>query len=453
MENKNYWFVVVDDDIISLKNARDLLGGDDLRISSVRSGKELLVFMQKNQPDLILLDVMMPDMDGFETYQKLIELEEQEGRQHTPVIFLTGENDVGVEQKGLMLGASDFIRKPINRQILLSRLNNIMKNREAIENLTNEANTDRLTGFFNKSYAAERMVEICNDYQGLLMILDLDSFKLVNDLYGHDMGDNVLSRFAEVVRHNCREKDTLCRIGGDEFLAFFADTLDGNVAYSFTKRINNQLVDVCKELMGEDFGIPIGVSVGCVPVPKKSDYNALFQLADKALYQVKQDGKHGCFFYDTRETENDNGFDPKHEIQRMVTLCRERGNADNAMLLGQDAFISVYRYLERYARRHNEEITKVLVYLKSDSDNDKEEFLDAMSTFGNILQGNFRKNDVIIKCRANCYFLLLSEYNPDDEQTVMNRIIEKWKLTEYASKFPIKYERMVEENNEQNDNN
>ncbi|MBO4337050.1 MAG: diguanylate cyclase [Lachnospiraceae bacterium] len=434
---KKTWIAVVDDDAISLKNARDLLSSDELRISCVRSGRELLIFIKKNRPDLILLDVMMPEMDGFETYQKLCEYEDEQKLAHVPVIFLTGENDSDVEQKGLMIGASDFIRKPINKEVLLKRIQNIIHNREAIENLTEEANTDKLTGFYNKAYAHENMPQICRENRGMLMILDLDSFKLVNDLFGHDMGDRVLRAFADIARRNCREKDILCRIGGDEFLAFFKDTIDENIAHSFTERLNEQFLDVCASLMGENFDIPTGVSVGCVPVTEKGDYNTLFMLADKAMYQVKQNGKHSCQFYDTSKTGDDSVFDPEDELYRMTTLCSERGKAESAMMLGQEAFISVYRYLDRFAKRHHDGMTKVLMYLNAAEDTDKEEFMDAMSLFGNILQNSFRKNDVITKSRSNCYFLLLSEYTRQDLELIIDRVTEKWADTDYAGRFSI----------------
>ena len=439
MDNKKNWVVVVDDDVIALKNTRDLLNCEDLRVSSLRSGADLLTFVRKNQPDLILMDIMMPEMDGFETYQKLMEFEDEQGRAHTPVIFLTGEIDADTEQKGLMIGASDFIRKPINKNVLLKRVQNTISHKETIENLTEEALTDKLTGFYNKTFEKNEMPKICLEKTGMLMMIDLDSFKLINDIYGHDMGDKVLTAFANVARRNCREGDILCRVGGDEFLAFFEDTTDENIAVSFNTRLNEQLVDECIALMGEDFDVPIGVSIGCVPVLANRDYETLFQLADKALYQVKQSSKHGCRFYDTGQREEDVSFDPDKEFRRMLTLCNERGRAEQAMMLSQDAFVSVYRYMDRFARRHNAGLTKVLVWLNSDENADKQEFAEAMTALGDVLQSSLRKSDAINKCRNNCYFLLLSEFDAPDEDVVIERFVEKWKQSEYAERFHMEY--------------
>ena len=97
----DYWIVVVDDETLSLTTAKNLLGDQNMRVSCLRSGRDLQKFMAKNEPDLILLDVLMPDMDGFATYHALRELEEASGKKQTPVIFLTGSDDSETERRGL----------------------------------------------------------------------------------------------------------------------------------------------------------------------------------------------------------------------------------------------------------------------------------------------------------------------------------------------------------------
>ncbi|MBQ9334274.1 MAG: response regulator, partial [Lachnospiraceae bacterium] len=105
------WVVVVDDEPLNLTHIRSILAGEKNRVTCLRSGGELLRFIQKSEPDVILLDVIMPEMDGFETYRRLRIFEEQNERNEIPVIFLTGDKDTETEHKGLKLGASDFIHK------------------------------------------------------------------------------------------------------------------------------------------------------------------------------------------------------------------------------------------------------------------------------------------------------------------------------------------------------
>ena len=194
-----YWIAVVDDDALLLRSAKDLLEGYAMRVTPLRSGSALLKFIENNTPDLVVLDILMPEMDGFETFHQLRALEEKLGRHTTPVIFLSGDNDMAAERRGLRDGASDFVRKPIDKDILVSRIFNTIESHKTIELLTEKATLDKLTGFINKASGIEKISEMCQDHDGALMLFDLDNFKLVNDIYGHDMGDEVLIAFSEIV--------------------------------------------------------------------------------------------------------------------------------------------------------------------------------------------------------------------------------------------------------------
>ncbi len=436
-----YWVVVVDDDVFSLKTARNLLNGDQVRVSVVRSGPELLTFMKKNEPDVILLDVMMPGMDGFETYRELRDYEEREERRQTPVIFLTGDNDSQTERRSLTIGASDFIRKPFDKDIMLSRIVKTVQNSRTIENLTEEASLDQLTGFLNKASGTAKVEELCRTSSGVFMIIDLDNFKLVNDLFGHETGDKVLSSFADIIRKNTRSGDVLCRIGGDEFLAFYQGAADEKVVRTLTNRLNEQLVTVCMRLMGEDFGIPIGVSIGCALVPEQgNDYQSLFRMADKTMYQVKLNGKHGYAVYDPfLETRQTDGVDLQEEMVRITKIVEERGEYGNAMRLSQDAFSWVYRYIVRFIQRYKDSAVKLLFALSPRNPGDEDILPKAAEEFGDLLQRQLRKSDIILQSKPNQFFLLLPETLEKYASVVAGRVTEEWKGTEYHSRIGISY--------------
>ena len=443
MEEKQYRIVVVDDDAICLRNAKNMLSGDRIRVSSVRSGKELLTFLLKHEPDLILLDVMMPEMDGFETYEKLREFETEEGRRQVPVIFLTAENDSKTENRGLKLGASDFVRKPIDKDILLTRIENIIAQTETIEILTEEALTDSLTGFYNKTWATEKMEEVCQTGGGMLMILDLDNFKLINDLYGHDMGDQVLKAFADVARRSTREEDILCRIGGDEFLAFLRSHASESSAGALTERLNTRLTDACRELMGEEFDIPIGVSVGGVAVPRLGGlYEELFSQADKALYQVKQSGKHGCHIHTEEYVLSDIGTrgDPEEELSRFLQIYEERNDVGEAMLVGQEAFTSIYRYTVRFSARHKQDVCTLYFALFEKEEGGSSDRIEAASDMlRDILTQSFRKNDVITQTGVGAFLLLMPELGKENTELIIQRIYEKWGESGFSHGFEVRY--------------
>ncbi|MBE6910388.1 MAG: diguanylate cyclase [Ruminococcaceae bacterium] len=424
----NDWIVVVDDDAMSLHNARDMLRDNQMRVSTARSGRDLLAFMERHSPDLILLDILMPEQDGFETYRLLREFESRAGRRPTPVIFLTGENDDATEQRGLTMGASDYIRKPFHQDILLRRIRNTIENSRTIENLTAEATRDKLTGFLNKAGTAAQLPVLCLTETGMLTILDLDSFKLVNDIYGHEMGDRVLTAFADIVRCSTRAEDVLCRIGGDEFLVFCRGACGEEGVAALTKRLNEQLTAACARLMGEDFGIPIGVSVGAVPVPEQGrDYRLLFPLADKALYQVKQNGKHGFAVYsDASDAPDAGGIDK--ELARMTRIMEERGEPVSALWLGQDAFTGAYRFLLRELRQTGGNAAGVLFRLTAENGVSRE----AAERFGELLGGALGTRDAVLQASQTQYFVLLPGRTGADAEALAASVAKEWKAGAYG---------------------
>ena len=145
------WIIVVDDDTANLKMAGHILSKNNMRVTALKSGRAFLEYVEGNgMPDLVLLDIKMPEMDGFETLLKLREIEEKKGLMKTPVIFLTADEDVDTETRGFEVGVSDFIRKPFNPDVLLRRLDNILSNSQEMQSLKSEATIDKLTGFLNK---------------------------------------------------------------------------------------------------------------------------------------------------------------------------------------------------------------------------------------------------------------------------------------------------------------
>ncbi|MBO4266769.1 MAG: diguanylate cyclase [Lachnospiraceae bacterium] len=433
-----YWIVAVDDEPLSLKNAREQLNKKGMRVSCLRSGKELLTFMENNDPDLILLDILMPEMDGFETYRELRKFEEQNKKTKTPVIFLTGESSSEIERRGLRAGASDFIHKPFDRDVLVNRIINTITNSKTIETLTEEATLDKLTGFLNKGSGTERVISLCSERSGTLMIFDLDNFKLVNDIYGHDMGDRFLESFSEVLRHNVRSEDVICRIGGDEFMAFFVDITEEEAVRSLVARLNDQLDEEAAVLMGSDHGLPVGISVGCAFVPEHSDdYQVLFQYADSALYKVKQNDKHGYAIYELGDIEKENVDDFDSDLSRVIRIISERDEGKGAMLLGQEAFSWNYRFIIRFMKRYNGVVNRLLFQISA-----VEEGVilqEAVSSFADVIRGTLRKSDIIFQYRPNQFFVVLPNLQEKDTPGVVARIMNAWESLGYDDKVKIEY--------------
>ncbi len=433
-----YWIAVVDDEPFSLTNAKNLLREENMRVSCLRSGNDLLEFIINHTPDLILLDILMPDMDGFETYRALRQYEEDNGMSPIPVIFLTGENNSETERRGLKAGASDFIHKPFDKDILIKRIRNTIDNSKMIESLTEEVTIDRLTGFLNKASGTEKVSELCRETTGALVIMDLDNFKLVNDLYGHDMGDRVLVAFSGIVRLNVRADDVVCRIGGDEFMAFFPGLYDEDSVASLTGRLNGQLMKEAEILMGEDYGIPLGISVGAAFSDEHMrDHQILFRYADSALYEAKRSGRHGYCIYESGVSTEKNEEDIGDELTRITQIMSERTGGKGALLLGQDAFSWNYRFIERFFSRYGGVADRILFSLSSDETGII--FSEMVSEFGSVLVNTLRKSDIIIQWQQNMYFVVLPMLSPDNEAGVINRIMKAWTALGYKDRVKIDY--------------
>ena len=421
------WIMVVDDDTANLKAAGSILSKNNMRVTALKSGRALLNYITENgAPDLILLDIMMPEMDGFETLEKLRELEKNLDIHEIPVIFLTADEKTGTETRGFEMGVADYIRKPFNPEVLLRRIDNVISTQNEMKNLKSEATIDKLTGFLNKSATNNELAKMCIEKTGCLMMIDLDSFKLVNDRYGHEIVDKVLISFANIIRETVPKGSKYGRIGGDEFVSFCTGVEDEAIVADITKQLNEKLVKSAKEMMGEDMSIPLGTSIGAILVPKHgNDYASLLKLADKSLYVVKKNGKHGYAMYTTElfEEEEDSAV---MDINTLSEIMGERNIPNVAMQLDMEAFSYVFRYTTRYFIRNSINSSKVLFTLEQAEGSDPTAYKNCCDEFGNHIRESLRKSDVLTRSRFNQYFVMLTDIREEFVGKVIDQIIDDW---------------------------
>lgn len=439
------WIAIADDDMGNLKMAGHVLSKSNMRVSAMNSGKALLQFMKENQPDLVLLDIMMPEMDGFETFQKLREQEKNLGHQEVPVVFLTAEESKDIEGKGFELGASDFIRKPFLPEVLRHRIQTILANHEKIHGLEEEVNIDKLTGLLNKVASNNKLTECCQTMKGSLLVVDLDSFKLVNDLHGHEAGDKVLRSFAEILRRHTKPEDIVGRIGGDEFIVFLANGQSEQEIKDFAAALNQELHDACVKILGEEMNIPIGVSIGAVFVPDHgTDYASLFKMGDKALYYVKRNGKHGARLYqEGQESEvQEENINAAYNLQYLSKIMEERNESNCALFVGQETFTQIYRFMLRFIKSYDGKAYKVLFSIspKDEADLNNGKFEKMTEEFGECMKTTLRKSDLMMQSKSNQFFLLLPEVNDLQIDRVIGRILDQWEKLNHSGEIDILYE-------------
>lgn len=450
------WIAVVDDDRTILGLASRILRAKNMRVSCLKSGEELLDFLNANHPDLILLDVRMPGLDGLET---IAIVKSRPRIADIPVIFLTGADDSETEARGLIAGAMDFIKKPFVPEVLLLRVRHtlelirlqtnlerevekktaeVMAQHERIKGLKKAAETDQMTGLLNKQSAQEEIGALCRKTQGVLMMIDLDSFKLVNDLYGHSIGDKVLIRFAQIIRSAIRSTDIAGRVGGDEFVAYCQHIREETVIGDKAKYMNEKLLEYAKELLGESLTIPLGVSVGAVVAPDEgTDFLSLYQKADEALYTVKQNGKHGyAFFWESKRPEADPSAQDRFAV---MSILRERNRKDGGMYLPFEQFRLIFRFLVRVERNYPFE-SRFLLFTLSGDDASEEQLEAVVEEFMEVARKTLRISDVVTRNGANQCMVLLLDTDQSDGERVVERIIRRWNESGDRSGFPLSYE-------------
>jgi len=434
------WIIVVDDDVNNLKMAGHILSKANMRVTALKSGQALLEQVKdKGEPDLILLDIKMPQMDGFETLERLRIWEKDNAKEEVPVIFLTADEKGETEKQGFEASASDFIRKPFDPDVLVRRVESILTKQKRISRLSQEASTDKLTGFLNKAAILDRFPGICASQAGSLLMIDLDSFKLVNDIYGHDYGDKVLIAFADIIRRYATEGSYLGRLGGDEFITFLSGRTREDDIAGFCENVNRDIVLEAKKLMGEDMNIPLGASIGAVLVPHQgNEYETLIKLADRALYNVKENGKHGYALYKSELfTEDDTNVET--DLKTLSAIMGERNIPDKALCLDRDAFAYVYRFVTRYIIRKHISACKILFTLSAGEGITEEFFAERCDRFGVFVRENLRKSDVVMRSRHNQYFLFLTDIHESAIEKVIGDLVRKWH-EKYGDEIVVKFE-------------
>ncbi len=316
----------------------------------------------------------------------------------------------------------------------------LIQNANNLERWQNAATTDPLTGLLNKRGAETEFTRACSYDTGILMILDLDSFKPVNDIYGHAMGDKILMIMAQLLKTCTREEDLLCRIGGDEFVAFLRNATREVVVDDKTRFLNNEILKAAKTYLGKDMKIPIGVSIGAVMVPEEgTDFHELFAKADKALYEAKDKGKHAYAIFSSSEGSKSSVISQSSSggLTGLKKIMSERGPANGAYHLDYNSMEDVYRIIKRLSLGGRLQSTMIHFEISSEGaikDEDVKKLAD-------ILAGSLSDNDIVcIDGIGRVLAIVFPEDNTGSLDLFAQDIISKWKDETDKDKYSIKYD-------------
>ncbi len=313
-EGETPLILVVDDNPDNLEIISTRLQFRGYDVATADRGDVAIQQVHKTMPDLILLDIMMPDMDGYEVARRI---RNEEAIPYIPIIVVTARDSTEDKVTGLDAGADDYLTKPINFPELEARVRSMLrikrlqdqleeKNRE-LEQLSIR---DGLTGLFNHRHMHDLLTDEFErsgrSGEPLSVVMfDLDRFKEVNDTYGHQAGDRVLEELADILRETAREIDKLGRYGGEEFMIILPGS-DADAGVTFAERVRdhveNQKFDIQSQ---EPLRMTISAGVATYPADPADGPRRLVHYADRALYSAKNNGRNRVVAYDPSMTEDD----------------------------------------------------------------------------------------------------------------------------------------------------
>lgn len=299
MELTKETILIVDDSRFQRAVIKELFS-EHFHLLEAVSGLECMHIIEENAEniDLVLLDLVMPGIDGFEVLRRRQEMQDF---LDIPVIVLTTSDTHEIQAKAYELGANDFLVKPIDEETALSRIRNLLKSQQRIKSLIDKyvkfrikAELDEMTGLFNKTTTISHITDILSRHPGerhALLAFDIDNFKAINDVYGHTVGDHTISIISSLIASQFSGSEIVGRIGGDEFVVFSQNVSSRAALY---RKIDELLSIIAVK---ENLSIPdnVTVSIGLAfSSPQDTDYDSLFAKADEALYESKHAGK-GCY--------------------------------------------------------------------------------------------------------------------------------------------------------------
>jgi len=432
--------LMVDDVSTNLRLVTEVLKGM-YEVHSARSGEQALSLMESTRPDLVLLDIGMPRMDGYSVMEHMSDRPELSG---IPVIMLTGDTTREAEAKALNMGAVDFIRKPFEPIVLKARIEKALSVADIKADLEISSKKDSLTGLWNRIYLEEYFDRKPEDASGTLMMLDLDNFKALNDTYGHVVGDKSLVAFGNTIIEHTNNSDVVSRIGGDEFVIVRPGVYDRETLRNFCRELIASVEIHISEVVGEILEQSVTVSIGIAQFPSDgTDFLELYNAADKALYYVKQNGKRGYHFFqdDCRTLAEMTRENNLINMEQLKLLINENSAEKGAYQVEYEGFTRIFRFVNRCVERTGQNVQVVLFTLKlKDGEVNHQYVTEAMELLENNIAGLLRRADVATRFSVTQFGVILMDANKDNGMIAVNRVLSSFEEKGISEHVDLVYE-------------
>ncbi len=344
-EEESILVLVVDDDRSTRSALRHTLARDGFRVEEAENGAHALLLLKRIQPDVILMDALMPVMDGFTTCARLQELPNGHA---IPVLMITALDDNLSVERAFAAGASDYIPKPIHFAVLSQRVRRIVDANRTEQRIRHLAYNDPLTDLPNRALffrQLERCIEQArqNGEVAAVLFLDLDRFKNVNDTFGHEAGDRLLAAVAQRIRRSVRNVDCVARLGGDEFTVVLADMPSPDTAATAAQNICRSLSTPFK-IDGHDIFVSTSIGISLYP-HDGIDAGTLLKHADTAMYRAKKSRTGFKFFEAAMEFAVSEHMRLESDLrealnrQELEVYYQPQARLDNGQVIGMEALL------------------------------------------------------------------------------------------------------------------
>lgn len=338
--------LVVDDDPALRLVLRHTMELEGYFVIEASNGLEAIQMTVRQQPDLILMDAVMPEMDGFRATSELKTMQEYK---HIPILIITSLDDDHSVSHVFSSGACDYITKPVNWSVMKHRVRRLLYAVEAERKIKHLVYYDTLTGLPNRMLFMDRMDQAISRAMRAggkftLLFIDIDHFKVINDSMGHDAGDKLLKTVTSRLQQTLRRSDTIARLGGDEFTVILENI---SVAKDIISVASNLLQVLSQPVSIHNRKVRIGASIGVAIYPNDGDdFTALLKNADTAMYRAKEMGRNTFEFYTSgmstqamQRLELENSLRAAIENEEFVIYYQPKFNLKVGELVGVEALV------------------------------------------------------------------------------------------------------------------
>ena len=310
--------LVVDDDRTMRLALVDAFLKENYEVEEASNGMHALNICKRRMPDLVLMDAIMPELDGFDACQMIRETAQGAD---IPVLMVTALEDEDSIVRAFSSGATDYIAKPVNLSVMKQRVARLIKANKAEKDVKKLAYHDPLTGLPNRAQLKQQIRIIVNraaieKQRFAILFLDLDRFKMINDTMGHDAGDLLLKAVADRIRHCVRDSDFIARLGGDEFTIVLENIENPDSAASVAEKICRSIGQPFVFMQQKMF---VTASIGISVFPDDGeDVSALIKHADSAMFRAKEKRNNFCFYEQGMEAEIAKRLRLEQELRKAI---------------------------------------------------------------------------------------------------------------------------------------